>query len=499
MKKEKEKKMKRRISSIVGIVAIVVMVAINMMPTMTFAASGTGVAAADTLKISVGYFGGPYYEKKTYTLADIQSLPSQECWYSNIDSMPAAVVLYAKGVTLKSLLDDAGIDVNSVQGMHFKTTDGYKDTMTSWSLTELLDSYTPRYSYTALPENFVDGQVVNMESVKASAIQVPTMIAYSDNESGDGTNVRCIAGAQFWDTSGANGNNRFRLVFGQKSPDESSFAKSAKGIYEIEITLEGHPTYTLNAPNTDMKVGSKMQVSVGVTDADDSITSGAAASRTYTYESSNPEIATVDANGNVTALKEGDVTITATASDGTKTSANLHVTIDDKKKEDTETQKSDPSATVNKNQQTQNKADTSTKTETKKNTSKKNTSTAGKSNKTSSKSKSSNKSNNSSKSSSSSSTKKTTKLNVGSSVGPTTTNQYTTDTSSSLDTDIDMTASDAGSTWRAYQMSDDSQELAKVDENADNPMLPVMGWTSTGVFGLSFGLRILKYLLDIRL
>ena len=242
MKKERKKRrscgrLLRRISSAAGIIAVMVMVFVNMMPAMSFAASGTGVAASDTLKISVGYFGGPYYVKKTYTLADIQSLPAEEYWYSNIDSMPAAVVLYAKGVTLKNLLDDAGIDVNSVQYMHFKTTDNYSDTMTSWSLTELLDSYTPRYSYTALPENFVNGQVVNLDSVKASGIQVPTMIAYLDTESGNGTNVRCINDAQFWNKKGANENNRFRLVFGQKSPDEASYGKAAKGITEIEIQL----------------------------------------------------------------------------------------------------------------------------------------------------------------------------------------------------------------------------------------------------------------------
>ena len=48
-------------------------------------------------------------------------------------------------------------------------------------------------------------------------------------------------------------------------------------------------------------------------------------------------------------------------------------------------------------------------------------------------------------------------------------------------------------------MSEDSQELAKVDENADNPMLPAMGWTSSGVFGVSFIVRIVKYLIDIRI
>ena len=507
MKKERKKRrscgrLLRRISSAAGIIAVMVMVFVNMMPAMSFAASGTGVAASDTLKISVGYFGGPYYVKKTYTLADIQSLPAEEYWYSNIDSMPAAVVLYAKGVTLKNLFYDAGIDVNSVQYMHFKTTDNYSDTMTSWSLTELLDSYTPRYSYTALPENFVNGQVVNLDSVKSSGIQVPTMIAYSDTESGDGTNVRCISGAQFWNKKGANENNRFRLVFGQKSPDEASYGKAAKGITEIEIQLAGSPTYTLNAPNTDVKVGSKMQVNVGVKDVDDAITSGAAASRTYTYTSSNEAIATVDANGNVTAVEEGDVTITATASDGQKTSVNLHVSPKDSTEDDTQKEnvkvedktkdKTNPTDTQNNNKNKNNSKNKSTAIGK---SGKTGTSSGAKSSSKSSNSKSSSKS----KNSGTSGTKKGTKISAGSSVSPTTTNQNTTQNTTS-DSLLDST-SDTGSssTWRAYQMSEDSQELAKVDENADNPMLPAMGWTSSGVFGVSFIVRIVKYLIDIRI
>lgn len=48
---------------------------------------------------------------------------------------------------------------------------------------------------------------------------------------------------------------------------------------------------------------------------------------TLTWESSNSQIATVDENGFVTALGEGDVTITATATDGSNVSGTCKVTI----------------------------------------------------------------------------------------------------------------------------------------------------------------------------
>ena len=57
-----------------------------------------------------------------------------------------------------------------------------------------------------------------------------------------------------------------------------------------------------------------------------------ALNKTVSWKSSNTAVATVDANGKVTAVAPGTATITATAKDGTGVSASCEVTVIDKKK-----------------------------------------------------------------------------------------------------------------------------------------------------------------------
>ena len=50
--------------------------------------------------------------------------------------------------------------------------------------------------------------------------------------------------------------------------------------------------------------------------------------------------------------------------------------------------------------------------------------------------------------------------------------------------------------WRVYEMSETAEELAEVD--SDSPLLPVIGWEMAGMLGAGFLLRIWKYRIDIR-
>ena len=77
----------------------------------------------------------------------------------------------------------------------------------------------------------------------------------------------------------------------------------------------------LYAPSNEMKVGATMQLSTTILPAE-------AINKNVTYTSSNNEIAKVDSNGMVYALKSGSVTITVTSEDGGLVdSVNISITI----------------------------------------------------------------------------------------------------------------------------------------------------------------------------
>lgn len=78
---------------------------------------------ADTLTINVGYLGGPYYQKKVFTVDELSSLGLVSAVYSYIDNMPAVCLDYAKGVPISTIMKAAGIDINSVQRFYFYTND----------------------------------------------------------------------------------------------------------------------------------------------------------------------------------------------------------------------------------------------------------------------------------------------------------------------------------------------------------------------------------------
>ena len=103
------------------VMALIMLLSLLMIagPGTAKADSGSIGVPAETLTIKVGYFGGPYYIKKIYTVSELEAMPQIQQAYTFIDSMPAVVIDSAKGVRLIDLLSDAGIDVNSVEAFYF--------------------------------------------------------------------------------------------------------------------------------------------------------------------------------------------------------------------------------------------------------------------------------------------------------------------------------------------------------------------------------------------
>lgn len=258
------------------------------------AVCGSVGVPSDTLTIKVGYFGGPYYTKKVYTLSDFDALPQVEQAYTFIDSMSAICIDAAQGVKLTDLLEDAGIDVNSVQKFYFYSTDIKKGWYQCLERSLLLD--TPRYYYPNLPAYWDYETNTSLPEAVYGAVQVDPIIAYKDN-------WKRYADAP--DPSNYDTSTRFRLLFGQKDTVEHNAPQSVKWVHAIEIMLGGMPPaeVTLDQNQVNLKVGSTVQLTA-------TVGPGEATDKSVTWSSSNPEAATVDEKGLVTVVGPGTAIIT---------------------------------------------------------------------------------------------------------------------------------------------------------------------------------------------
>ncbi len=257
---------------------------------------GTGLQGvpADTLTIKVGYFGGPYYTKKVYTLSDFDKLPQVKQAYIFIDSMNAVCVDAATGVKLTDLLADAGIDVNSVQKFYFYSSDIKHGWYQCLDKPYLLDK--PRFYYPNLPSKWDYEKGMSTAEAIYGAIRVDPIIAYKDNWQ------RYVSEPDFsvYDTS-----TRFRLLFGQADPNTQTATQSVKWVHAIEIMLGGMPPteIALDQNSINLKVGSTVRLTATVAPYD-------ATDKSVIWSSSDPGVATVDKNGLVTIVGPGTAIIT---------------------------------------------------------------------------------------------------------------------------------------------------------------------------------------------
>jgi hypothetical protein len=254
---------------------------------------------AETLTVKVGYFGGPFYEKKIFTADELWHMDVVYEDYTYIDAMPSVVIDHAAGVRLTDILAAAGIDAGSVQQLHFWTRDKSGGYFTSFLKTELLGK--PRYCFYSLPAHFtLEGGLE--AAAAAEARPVPVLIALADEWE------RVIAGAEFGsDFLALDESTRYRLLFGQTEAAEQAASRSAKWVHAIEGVLGGAPTVTLDAAALELEVGSVFRATARVRADDPLISAGLSVS----WQSSDESVAVVDGEGNIRVLGEGETVITA--------------------------------------------------------------------------------------------------------------------------------------------------------------------------------------------
>ena len=249
---------------------------------------------ADTLTITVGYFGGEQYTKYVFTAEELQNMADVQQIYTIIDNMPAVCMDAAVGVRLADILKTAGIDLNSIQLLNFYCADVANTWYTSYSKTALLD--TPRYYYPLLPVswNYDEGQA--LPGATAGAIQVDAILAVRDKWRRMATTI---------DFSELTDATRYRILFGQTDVVTIEGSRSAKWVHTIAVTLGGTPPkgVSLNEEMLRGTAGSSFQLEADVERSDET-------SDIRVSWSSNENVATVDRNGNVKIVGDGEATIT---------------------------------------------------------------------------------------------------------------------------------------------------------------------------------------------
>lgn len=204
-------------------------------------ASGPG-----KLTIRVGYAGTEFIEKKVYTESQLRSLGLVKNAYSYIDMGNFPRLQAARGVPLKDIVRDAGIDIGSVQRFYFVASDGHE---TSGDMTALSIIHTKRYFYPNLIECW------DMETDKPGVgaaedrKEVETIIA-----------VESYTADRYdpvipWDKMDSK--NTYRLAFGMPSVDSvGGMHDSVKWIESIDVQLVGSPPEDFGKNDEDDTLGS---------------------------------------------------------------------------------------------------------------------------------------------------------------------------------------------------------------------------------------------------
>lgn len=243
----------------------------------TYADSGN--IATDSFTVKAGFYGGPYYEVKTYSDADMRAIADGTVWtYTGVDGGDFMRVCYAWGVPLDVLLSDADIDLGSVNYLHFGTKDSYGESVSTFKADKLLED---RYFFPNIVNaaGNISGDRVTIDysrvdsDVTSNAARVPTLLAIGSSEFSR-IEMRNIVETRTYPEKSASSldeGHKYRLIYGQKGLDSTDSAcnvqTSDKWSYEMNVQLSGSPEIVVDKElisGENGKKGSKYQISVRI-------------------------------------------------------------------------------------------------------------------------------------------------------------------------------------------------------------------------------------------
>lgn len=300
------------------ILAVFLLVYIIAAPACVYGESSSGFRA-DSIKVTVGYFGGPYYEKEVFSLSDLQNMYVINRAYTYIDNLPSVCVDCARGVALSEVLSEAGVDTGAIDTVYFYSNDKQGGYYVGFSRAFLFD--TERYYYPNLAANYnpIDGALPGADE---GIREVETMLAFSDNWVRYNENTEEFVE----DYSKQTSVSRFRLLFGMTDMNDRMASKSVKWVNEIQVMLKGSPEIKIADGDIKLAVGQTHSLNLIVRAGDDLIEDVIRGKAVWS--SDNEAAVSVDDKGNITVNGEGEAKITVTCGDKTAT-----VTVNGKDKD----------------------------------------------------------------------------------------------------------------------------------------------------------------------
>lgn len=291
--------------------------------------------AGDVLVVRVQYYGeigDKIREKARFTRNQLEAMGARTYYYSNITRVGTVMSMAAHGPEVMTIIKQSRIDPGSIKNITFRTTDGYTRNFTVERHLTAKKYYYPNLS-SLYERNEAGNALTPLEGATEGMEPVPAILALQFGESKEpGIHAEELQ----MDTK-----KTYRFCMGQGDLREGKMTnpsdnggditsmESCHSIYGIDITLSGSPIkgLSLDLDDPNIEVGSVKKISAHL-DVDKLFAEDYTADD-LTWISSDESIAEVDSDGEVTVHKQGTVTITAIAPDGTRASITINGIGDD--------------------------------------------------------------------------------------------------------------------------------------------------------------------------
>lgn len=285
-------------------------------------------AAGGSLEIRVQYEGwreDKIPTKTVMTRSDLEAISTSAKQYINVTDVATTMRIIAKGPTIPSLLDTAGIDRSSVQYIIFRTGDGSgRDSRYSLkiypSMYENDRLYYPNL-FGNYEKDYDEGIIRPKEGSLSNPQRVPAILAVSYYTTKSESSSVDESKIEYWD--------QLRFCIGQTELRENEWTapgydgdvtshESVHSIFGMDVILKGSPLkgMSLGLDNTDIKVGSSGKIKITAS-GDELFMNDMFSAEDMTWTSSDESVATVSSDGTLTVVGKGTAVITATAPDGT--------------------------------------------------------------------------------------------------------------------------------------------------------------------------------------